>query len=504
MINKLRQYRHAVIISTLFTTLASMAGIFRFDHYVSATFDLGCFTEMVKTTLQGIKGSSGMLLYDRTEGFSHFAIHFSPVMFIVVPFYAIWHSPITLLIVQAIMVGIGGFLIYYLAFNVFKLSKKVSIIVLLAYVLNPLVWSLLVFDFHELAFAVPFVMLMIIGYFKKNNWLFLIGLGLSLCVKEDVIATVGLLGVSLIAIEWLKTKKFRLNGYAVTMIIAAVIGICVAVLVSWKASDDQVPQILNSIIQRYTDSEMIKKPTLLSTGIWYIRYVFDSYSIGQFIAYFAPLCFLPFFSIEWGIPACFVLLIAMVSTWGGQHNYINQYGMTAVPYLFTATIVTLSKKGKEWDIQKNIKWMAIGGCIAMAVLYLLTNLTGINELIAPNFNKMTKEADSSLNQIIKDIPKGESITVTGNNLVLPHLVSNWDAYEAPTQFGTVKSIYGYPQTNTDYVITDTNTLISQNYRATLTGPIVYNWDIEMAKELGESNNYQLVNTVGNVDLWKLK
>ena len=64
----------------------------------------------------------------------------------------------------------------------------------------------------------------------------------------------------------------------------------------------------------------------------------------------------------------------------------------------------------------------------MAVLYLLTNLTGINELIAPNFNKMTKEADSSLNQIIKDIPKGESITVTGNNLVLPHLVSNWDAY----------------------------------------------------------------------------
>ena len=65
-------------------------------------------------------------------------------------------------------------------------------------------------------------------------------------------------------------------------------------------------------------------------------------------------------------------------------------------------------------------------------------------------------------------------------------------------------IYGYPQTNTDYVITDTNTLISQNYRATLTGPIVYNWDIEMAKELGESNNYQLVNTVGDVDLWKLK
>jgi Predicted membrane protein len=503
----LKQYNYAIIITVLFISIAIIAEIFRYTHYESGTFDLGIFAQMIKNTANGIFSPSSFPLYENVIGISQFAEHFSPILLILVPLYKIFSSPIMLLVVQAIMIGFGGFLVYYLA-RMFKLSHKVSLFVDILFFVNPLVWSLVLFDFHELCFAVPLILLMFVGYFKKNWWIFGIGLGLALMVKEDVIATIGILGIILLISEWIKNKrkieKNKVNRYAIVMVCSAFIVGIIAVTISAILSKGSSPLMLSIFFSRYSSGNT----SIVSTVIFYVRHTLDIYSIEQVIAYFAPLCFLPFVcveSTEWSIPALFILGMVTISTWNGQHNFINQYGATAVPYLFIAMIIGMTQI--NINIGKNWKKFAMVSTVSMVIIFLLTSLTGINKIIFSNFDNNYKVASHDLNQIINNIPKGKndnSISVTGNNLVFPHLISKYNAYASETQFGINSSIFGYPQTITNYVITDTNSLIAQNYTLTLTSKEQYNWDELESKELSQDSRYKLIDSINGVSLWKLE
>ena len=503
MLNFIKKYWVVAGIAVVFTTLAIAAAVFRFNNYESGTFDLGIFVQIIKNNVYGVVSSNGFPLWGNLGGLSQLAAHFSPILFVLDPFYKIWQSPITLLVIQAVLVGISGIEIYYLS-RLLGLSHKIATFIEVVFFVNPLVWSMLIYDFHEICFAIPLVLLLIIGYFKKSWWLFGIGLVLALMVKEDVIVTIGILGMVLLITGWFVKKQHRVNRYAITMIVmAGVVGI-VAFVVSKMASQNLSPQIVNFLTERYGSSNS----NMFSEMIWYIRHMFDVYSIGQIFAYFAPLCFLPLIcmeSLEWTIPAMFVLLVAMITTWSGQHQFINQYGATAVPYLFTATVIAM--KQNKINIEKNWKWIASGIGVAVVIVFFFTNLTCINEVIAPNFNNERSMASKDLNQVVDDIPKGannNSISITGNNQVFPHLISHYDTYAAQTELGSIDSIWGYPQTITDYVVTDTNKLIAQGYTLSLTSTVIHNWDKETSQKLSRDSRYQLVDSVNGVELWKLK
>jgi uncharacterized membrane protein len=521
------KYGVAILIMIGFIIVACIGTIFKYTRYEATAFDLGIFTEEMKNTIHGLMSSGGLPLYSHIEGFSHFAIHFSPILMSLIPFYVIWQSPLTLLVAQAILTGVGGFLIYYFA-RMMKLSKKTSLFIEIVYFVNPLLWSLLIFDFHELAFAVPMVMIMIIGYFKKDWKLFGVGLILSVMIKEDLTLTVGLLGVLLFAIDWFKRKEkqyfidhyeptkrqHKINKYAVLMMLVAGCSIILAVALSWKASDGYTPQVLDFIKQRYgatISSPISSLPN--TTFVYYLRHTFDIYSIGQLFAYFAPLCFLPLFSIEWAIPAICILIIAMISTWGGQHNFINQYATSALPYLFTGMVLTFAKTKEDKNTieikeikTENWKLYASGFIIAFSliIIYLYTPLTNIGQMIGPAFDPNSQKASSDLNQVINSIPKGTKISVTANNNIEPHLVVDNDPYLAHLQYGFVNSVWGYPDRLTDYVLVDTNFLMSQLYSVDLFTPGIHNWDKETNFALESDNRYELVDKVNDVSLWKLK
>ena len=82
---------HAVTFSTL--------AILR-DHAVwSASVDLGIFKEALWNTLHG------RVMYSPTVGYSFLGEHFSPVLFLLVPFYALSPTSECLLIIQTLAVS---------------------------------------------------------------------------------------------------------------------------------------------------------------------------------------------------------------------------------------------------------------------------------------------------------------------------------------------------------------------------------------------------------------
>jgi len=109
----------AVVIALLYAAVTMYITIHLIhDSYHSSAFDLGVFTQELKNTLQG------QILYSPAIGGSQFIPHFSPVLFLLVPLYWLFPHAQILLVVQALLLAFGGYLVYVLAGNTITVTAR--------------------------------------------------------------------------------------------------------------------------------------------------------------------------------------------------------------------------------------------------------------------------------------------------------------------------------------------------------------------------------------------
>lgn len=181
----------AIVVALIYTAVTLFITIHLLHNsYHTSAFDLGVFTQELKNTLKG------QILYSPALGMSQFAIHFSPVLFLLVPLYWLFPHAQMLLVVQALLLAFGGYLVYVIA-REYNYSHRAGLILECLYFFNPLLWGVALFDFHEVAFAIPALLVMFLG-FKKKNWLFFgLGLLVALATKEDAVVALGVFGFGL-------------------------------------------------------------------------------------------------------------------------------------------------------------------------------------------------------------------------------------------------------------------------------------------------------------------
>src|SRR5712692_5009732 len=128
---------------------------------------------------------------------SLFGIHFSPILFLIAPLYVLFASPITLLTVQAVVIGIGALPLYY--YGVEKLGeKKTPLFVALAYLISPAMVGVNWFDFHPEVFIPPAVMGAVYFWSRKRWVKYFACMGTALASIETAPVIVGALGVYLL------------------------------------------------------------------------------------------------------------------------------------------------------------------------------------------------------------------------------------------------------------------------------------------------------------------
>ena len=123
-----------------------------------------------------------------------FADHFRPFFLVVVPLYAIFQTPETLLILQALVLASAAIPLYLLAYA--KLAAwRVALAIVIAYLLYPTVGFIARFDFHIEVFAIP----AFIGAFyamSKDRWGWAsLWLLIPLLCKETMGLTVAMFGL---------------------------------------------------------------------------------------------------------------------------------------------------------------------------------------------------------------------------------------------------------------------------------------------------------------------
>jgi uncharacterized membrane protein len=134
-----------VVLTAVYSTLAIRLHV-RFD---TAGYDLGIFEQAIRNyaalrpPIVDLKGPGFNLLGD----------HFHPILVLIAPFYALFPTPITLLVAQAFLFALAAWPIVAWARR--ALGTGAALVIGSVYGLSFGIASAVGFDFHEIAFAVP-------------------------------------------------------------------------------------------------------------------------------------------------------------------------------------------------------------------------------------------------------------------------------------------------------------------------------------------------------------
>lgn len=164
---KLKGALPIILMVLLYAVVFSAVTVTRFFALRTYAYDLGNYNQALYTTLRGY----GLLYYTAdlpVTGGSMMGVHFSPILLIILPIYALYPFPPTLLVLKSFVIACGAFPVYWLGKHFLK-TKYWGLLFAAAYLLNPMLQGVNWFDFHPEAFFVTFF-LFSIYYGLKPDW----------------------------------------------------------------------------------------------------------------------------------------------------------------------------------------------------------------------------------------------------------------------------------------------------------------------------------------------
>jgi len=138
-----------VLIAAGVTTAYCVISVFRYLRRDPTSWDLGIFTEYIKQ----YANLHSPVVDIKSAGYNLLGDHFHPIVALVAPFFRLFPSPVTLLVVQALLAGVSVLPVSQLGREL--LGPAAGRCVAAAYGLSWGLQQLAKYDFHEIAFAVP-------------------------------------------------------------------------------------------------------------------------------------------------------------------------------------------------------------------------------------------------------------------------------------------------------------------------------------------------------------
>ncbi|HUI86812.1 MAG TPA: DUF2079 domain-containing protein [Nitrososphaerales archaeon] len=406
--------------------------LLRFYTFRTDAFDLGIFNQAFSTALKG------KLFYETPDQLviqsgSFLGTHFNLLMFLLLPIYALFPFAQTLLILQTVAIAMGAVPIYLIARRVLGKSR-LPLILSLAYLINPAIISMNLYDFHLEAFL-PLFLGMFYYCYIAANWKGYIGfLSLALVtvdfgsVMVCAICLAHLLGGLSFENGSLHFRIDRFRGLIlVSTILVATVSLYMILLLSGVLSGTTttVPQILGGFLGTPLTSQTF---VLAKVEFWYLVLV--------------TLAFVPLLAPSQLIMVAPWFVATLFRSNSLYYSYGYQFaGAFVVPYLLIASIHGLAK----------VKHSPLPRIFLTGILVFAVIASPFNPLTQGHLSGIAYEQgfslpnshDSILDQAVSYVPVNASV-LTQNSL-FTQLSNRADAYVL---------LVGN-KTSMDYVLADT-------------------------------------------------
>lgn len=206
-----------VVVITAHAAVFSFLAITRDRAMWSATVDLGIFKEALWHTLHGRP------MYSPTVGYSFLGEHFSPVLFLLAPLYALSPTSACLLVVQTLAISGSAWPVYRLGRSL-GLRRDLATALGAAMILSPQMQVALLYDFHMDLLAVPALCALALALHERRWGAAALAAALVVSVKEDMfIPAVAVLLARVVEGE----RRDRARALA---IMAAAVGYCLVAM----------------------------------------------------------------------------------------------------------------------------------------------------------------------------------------------------------------------------------------------------------------------------------
>ena len=447
---------------TLFIALYTCA---RYNNYTSPNYDFGIFCNMFASMARDFTQTVSS---ERDEIIQHFAVHFSPIYYLMLPFYFVFRTPLTLQILQAVIIS-SGVIPLYLITRRRKLSPALGAALCFAYALYPALIGGCSYDMHENCFLAPLLLwLFYCAERDGTKWRILTALFavLTLAVKEDAAVYVAFFGIYKLISDGHdgtedpvsaqsssdKTQKKQPIGKRISAALdsfftagrrcglALLLGSVAWFLFTSWFLDRYGYGIMSYRYDNFmTDGgslfgviiNVLKNPVLVFSE------AFEAEKLTFLAQALLPLALLPLITRRPHrlLLLCPLLLIGLMSDYKYQHSIYFQYVFGWSAFLFYASALNLS------ELSRSARRALCAVMLSASALFSVAYAAPLGSSIFPSTAQ--KEKCAAISKAIADIPNDAS--VTSDTFILPHLADREIIYELD---GKATSA------DTDYVVFD--------------------------------------------------
>ena len=197
MLRVLADRRTPIALAILWAAWMGSLSVFTWWNVKQYSQDMAIYEQAVYNALQG-RGlvyscdirHSGVVMH-------RFADHFEPIIYMFVPLYALWQSPVWFLLAQVALPASGALAVALLARRWYPIPQAGTVFAI-AYLLHPGLYAALTFDFHPVVLAAPLLLWALHLALADRPWAAMGLFALSMSCQESIAGTAFAAGVFLI------------------------------------------------------------------------------------------------------------------------------------------------------------------------------------------------------------------------------------------------------------------------------------------------------------------
>lgn len=335
----------------------------------SATVDLGIFKEALWHTLHGRP------LHSPTVGYSFLGEHFSPVLFLLAPLYALSPTSECLLTVQTLAISVAAWPLYRLA-RALGLPRDLATTLAAAMIFSPQMHVALLYDFHMDLLAVPALCGLALCLHERRWGGAALSAALAVSVKEDMF-------IPVVAVLLARaTDGDARDRRRVAALSAAVLAYCwVAMFVLLRRFGpppgvpeymaDNGPPLQYKFLRNFRHLAEDGRPlrTLLGHPVRFALYALSEARLTTLLGFVAPLGLLPFAA---GARVALLLPLGIVLLSDNPEVVALRYHYSAVqhPGVFLAAVYGAARLLQRDDAPRRARTMMVFVLAAWVVMTL--------------------------------------------------------------------------------------------------------------------------------------
>jgi uncharacterized membrane protein len=422
----------------------SYFSVLKHNVFRSFAWDAGIFDQSLYTTI-----FSGRFLYYTAELYMvpsgcYFASHFSPILLLIAPFYAVYASTETLLVLQTFALAAAAFPLYLMSKTALD-NKKAAVIIVALYLLYPPLQAANWFDFHTQAFL-PLLLFSTFYLFQAKRWkLYFLSVILALSVEEHTAIVVFLMGLYFLAISKPRTMIESIKSRVVNQSFVPVVTLVISLLWFFLAESVKNSFYINPQFRtRYEATSAFGSFGISSNPLFLPFYIFlkpqnawnalvYDYPVKLLflIILFGPLLLVPLKS-KFSLISIVLLVPSLLSDYLAYHTIGAQYPLFLVPLIFIAFVIALKKFQIGSSVLSLLKIALIASLLLSISLSPISPLSGSfakrGLVWYPSVPSPSSDTES-LHRLIDLIPTTASLLT--QNHIFPHLSARLDAYVIP-------------------------------------------------------------------------